>query len=66
MFLHLSVSYSGHEGGMCGKEGACVAKMRPCVAKGGMYGEVGHAWQRGCAWRRGGGGVHGERTPIPT
>ena len=52
MFLHLSLSYSGHEGGMCGKNeamcgkgghvwwsGACMAKG-VCVAKG---------W-RGCSW----------------
>ena len=68
MFLHLSVSHSVHEGGVCGG-GACVAwgdvggmcgGGRGCVWQGGMHGRGvhgrGHAWWGACvAW----GGVWG-------
>ena len=64
MFLHMSVSYCVHMGGMRGpgdvpggggREHACPGEMRgqgPCMA-GGIYGCGGmHGWGVGVAWPR--------------
>ena len=56
MFSQACVKNSVGGGGVHGEGGICGKGVGECVTKGG------HAWQRGCGWRKRGmccGGMHG-------